>query len=438
MRAALAFAIALLIAPAAQAEIDIQEVTSPGGVNAWLVEDHAIPFVALEMRFRGGASLDLPGKRGATYLMMGLLEEGTGDLDSRGFAREVERLAADFDYDATDDDVSISARFLTEDRDQAIDLLRRSIVEPSFNQAAIDRVRAQISSSIASDLKDPQALASQAFDRAAFGDHPYAVPVEGTLGSVEGLTRDDLIAAHSNALARDRVYVAAVGDITAEELGQILDELLGGLPETGAPAAEDAPYNLEPGVTVVPYETPQSVALFAQPGMERDDPDFLAAFVVNTIFGAGGFEARLMNEVRVKRGLTYGIYSYLLPKEHADLFIGQLSSANDRIAEAVDVIGAEWQRMADSGVTADELEEAKTYLTGAYPLRFDGNGRIANILVGMMIDGFPIDYVQTRNDQVNALTLEEVNRVAAELFQPEALSFVVGGQPTGLDGAATQ
>lgn len=425
---------ALIFATVARAEIDIQTVTSPSGLEAWLVEDHSIPFIALELRFKGGAALDLEGKRGSTYLMTGLLEEGTGDLDARGFAREVEGLAAEFDYDTFDDSLSVSAKFLTDTSDEAIALLRRSIVEPSFPQEAIDRVRAQVLSSIGSDLKDPATIAQQTFEARAFGAHPYALPVEGTLDTVRNFTRDDIVTAYKNAMALDRVFISAVGDITAEELGEMVDALLAGLEPEGLAYPEEAPFDLVPGIEVVEFETPQAVAIFGHKGVERDDPDFLAAFVLNTIFGGGGFEARLMHEVREKRGLTYGIYSYLAPRDYADLYVGQFSSANDRISGAIDVIRAEWARIAEEGITAEELEEAKTYLTGAYPLRFDGNGRIANILVGMQIDDFPIDYVRNRNDLINALTLADINRVAAEMFRPEELSFVVVGVPEGLEG----
>ena len=184
---------------------------------------------------------------------------------------------------------------------------------------------------------------------------------------------------------------------------------------------------------MVPFDVPQSVAIFGHEGIARDDPDFFAAFVLNEILGGGGFEARLMEEVREKRGLTYGVYSYLVPKDHAALYLGRVSSANDRIAEAIEVIRDEWSRMAEAGVTEEELEIAKTYLTGAYPLRFDGNGPIANILVGMQMDDLPVDYVNTRNAKIEAITLDDIKRVAARVLKPEALHFVVVGQPEGLD-----
>ena len=422
----------IVVALPLRAGVDIQEVTSPGGIKAWLVEEHSIPFVALELRFRGGATLDAPGKRGAVNLMTGLLEEGAGDLDARGFARAAEALAASFSYRASDDAVSVSARFLTENRDQAVDLLRLSLIEPTFPEKAVERVRQQVLSGLRGDAKDPNAIAGRAFKAMAFGDHPYGSSLDGTIETVTALTREDIVAAHEGALAKDRLYVSVVGDITAEELGGLLDRLLGELPETGAQMPGPAELALEGGVEIVRFDTPQSVAHFGQAGIERHDEDFFAAYVMNVILGGGGFESRLMEEVREKRGLTYGVYSYLVPKDHAALYLGSVASANDRIAETISVIRAEWERMADEGVTQEELDKAKALLTGAYPLRFDGNGAIAKIMVGMQMDDLPIDYIATRNDKVNAVTLEDVNRVARELLDPEGLQFVVVGQPEGL------
>ncbi len=433
MKRIFATLIALVIAMPAWAEIEIQEVTSPGGIKAWLVEDPSIPFTALELRFRGGTSLDDPDKRGAVYLMSGLIEEGAGDMDARSYARELESLAASFTYNASDDTVSISARFLTENRDEVIDLLRTTIHEPRFDQDAIDRVRAQVLSGLRSDETDPNDIAGRSFARMAYGDHPYGSEGKGTIESVSALTRDDIVAAYDNVFARDRLYVGAVGDISAEDLGALLDKLLADLPETGKPIPDKAQVSITGGISVVDFDTPQSVALFAQKGIDRDDPDFFPAFILNHILGGGGFESRLMQEVREKRGLTYGVGTYLVPKDLASVYLGSVSSANDRIAEAVEVIRDEWARAASEGVTQKELDDAKTYLTGAYPLRFDGNGQIAGIMVGMQMEGLPIDYIATRNDKVNAVTLEDVNRVASELLDPEGLHFTVVGKPVGLE-----
>ena len=433
MRAIFAALILVMLALPASAEVKIQQVVSPKGIKAWLVEDHSIPFTALELRFRGGTSLDAPGKRGSVYLMTGLLEEGAGKLGARAYARKLESLAASFSFDSGADAVSVSARFLTENRDEVMDLLRDTIHAPRFDPPAIERVRGQVLSGLRSDAKDPNAIAGRTFRAMAYGDHPYGSDGKGTVESVSALTRADLVQAHDAVFARDRLYVGAVGDITPEELGALLDDLLADLPETGAPMPEKADVTIDGGVTVVPFDTPQSVAVFGQPGIDRHDPDFFAAYVLNTILGGGSFESRLMTEVREKRGLTYGVYSYLVPRDLASVYMGSVASGNDRIGEAVRVIRDEWARMARDGVTAEELDKAKTYLTGAYPLRFDGNERIASILVGMQMDDLPIDYVATRNDKVEAVTLAEVNRVAGELLQPEKLHFVVVGRPDGLE-----
>jgi zinc protease len=425
--------IVLVFAPAARAEVKIQEVTSPGGITAWLVEDHTIPFTAMEILFKGGASLDAPGKRGAINLMTGLIEEGAGDLDARGFAQAREGLAASFGFDVYDDSLSVSAKFLTENRDAAVDLLRAALIDPRFDQDAIDRVRAQVISIIRSEEKDQNDIAGTVLDQLAWGDHPYGSSSNGTVESVTALTRDDIFDARARVMTRDRVYVGVVGDITPQDLAPLLDHLLGELPETGAPLPQGAEMLMGPGVTIVPFDSPQSVAVFGHQGIKRDDEDFFAAFILNTIMGSSGFESRLMQEVREKRGLTYGISSFLVPKDYGELYLGSFSSSNDRIAGAIKVIRDEWTRMATEGVTEEELDRTKTYLTGAYPLRFSGNGPIANIMVGMQIQDLPIDYIETRNDKLNAVTLDEVNAMAQRLLKPDELHFIVVGQPEGLE-----
>ncbi len=419
----------------AKAEVEIQEVTSPGGITAWLVEEHSIPFTSLEIRFKGGTNLDADGKRGAVNLMSGLLEEGAADMDARQYAAAVEGLAASFGFSARSDALAISAQFLSENRGAAMELLRAALVEPRFDQTAIDRVRAQVISGIQGDLKDPDDIAGRRFSELAYAGHPYATSRSGTLDSVAELTREDLIAAKAATIARDRLFVAAVGDITPDELGALLDGLLGDLPAVGANMPKRADYQLTGGVTVIPFDTPQSVVIFGHEGIERHDDDFFVAYLMNTILGGSGRQSRLMEEVREKRGLTYGVYSYLQPMDYAELYMGSVASANDRVAEAIDVIRAEWIKMAEDGVTAEELDGAKTYLTGAYPLRFDGNGPIANIMVGMQITGLPVDYIATRNDKINAVTLGDITRVAKRFVRPDDLRFVVVGQPEGLKPA---
>ncbi|ABD56963.1 M16 family metallopeptidase [Jannaschia sp. CCS1] len=428
-------AVMTFTAPSQADIIDIQPVTSEGGIEAWLVEDTSIPFVAMDFWFAGGGSIDAPGARGAIHLMTALLEEGSGDLDAATFAEELEGLAASFDFDIYRDDLVISVQMLTQNRDEVLALLRDVLTEPRFDEAAVERVRGQVLSILEGDLNDPDTIAGVQFNALAFGDHPYASRLEGSLDSVAALTRDDLFAAHRSALVRDRVSVGVAGDMTAEDLGPILDALLGDLPTSDTDLPGAAEVSNEGGITVIDFATPQSSVYFGHVGIARDDPDFFAAFVANQILGGGGYRSRLMEEVREQRGLTYGISTWLGLSKSAPMMQGGFSSSNGLVAQAIAVIEDEWADLAENGVTQAELDAAQRYMTGSYPLRFDGNGTIAGILAAMQSDNMPLDYIATRNDNVLAVTVEDIQRVAADLVDTDALRFVVVGQPEGLDAS---
>ncbi|GAB5449402.1 M16 family metallopeptidase [Gymnodinialimonas sp.] len=426
--AALAFAV-----PVHANIIDIEPVTSDGGIEAWLVEDTSIPFVAMDFWFDGGGSIDAPGARGAVHLMTALLEEGSGDLDATSFAERLEGLAASFSFDVYRDELVISVQMLTQNRDEVLALLRDVLMEPRFDEDAVERVRGQVLSILEGDANDPDTIAGAEFNALTFGDHPYASRLEGTLESVAALTREDLFAAHRSAIVRDRVSVGVAGDMTAEDLGPILDALLGDLPEADVPLPGLAEVADTGGITVIDFATPQSSVYFGHRGVARDDPDFFPIFVANQILGAGGYRSRLMAEVREARGLTYGISTWVSLSKSAPMIQGGFSSSNDLVAEAIAVVQAQWADLAENGVTVEELQAAQRYMTGSYPLRFDGNGTIAGILAAMQADNMPIDYIATRNDNVLAVTVEDIARVAAEVISTDALRFVVVGQPEGLE-----
>lgn len=428
--AALAFAV-----PSHANIVDIQTVTSEGGVEAWLVEDTSIPFVAIDLWFNGGGSIDAPDARGAVHLMTALLEEGAGDMDVTTFAAALEGLAASFSFDVYRDELVISVQMLSQNRDEVLELLREALINPRFDDDAVERVRGQVLSILEDDATDPDTIAGATFNAMTFGDHPYASRLEGTPDSVAALTRDDLVAAHRSALVQGRVSVGVAGDMTAEDLGPLLDTLLGDLPEADMDLPDLADVTAQGGVTVIDFATPQSSVYFGHAGIARDDPDFFPAFVMNQILGAGGYRSRLMEEVREQRGLTYGISSWLSLSKSAPMMQGGFSSSNELVAEAIEVVQAQWVEMAANGITEAELLAAQQYMTGAYPLRFDGNGTIAGILAAMQSDNMPLDYIATRNDNVLAVTVEDVRRVATELMSPENLHFVVVGQPEGLDAS---
>lgn len=432
MRLIISLGLAFALASPAAA-IDIQDVTSPAGHDAWLVEEHSIPFVSIEVIFTGGATVDPEGKSGAVSLMTSLLNEGAGDLDAQGFAAALETLAGSVSFSSSGDQVTMSIRALTENRDQVIDLARLALTEARFDAESIDRVRGQMIASLERSARDPNTIAGQEFSALGYAGHPYARPSDGTPESVALLTRDDVLNAHRAAFSNDLAYVGAAGDITAAELGEVVDSILNDLPPANAPLPDYHSFTAAPGVTVIDHPSPQSVIQFGHGGIPADDDDFMPAYIMNSIFGGGGFSSRLMTQIREERGLTYGIYTSLASSRFGDSFVGRFSTANETAAEAIDLVRAQFEWLANGGITQEDLDRAQTYLTGAYALRFDGNESIAHILASMQFQSFPLNYVNIRNDLVRAVTLEDIQRVATRLAHPEALVFVVVGQPVGVE-----
>ena len=414
--------------------VEVQRVVSPGGVEAWLVEDHTNPIISLELAFRGGSALDAAGKEGTAYLLSGLLDEGAGEFDSQAFQARLQNLSIRLSFDAGLDSFEGSLRTLTENRDTAFDLLRLALTEPRFDAEPVERIRGQILAQLKRASEDPKAIAGRTMRRLFFADHPSGRPVHGSPESLAAVTADDLRAFVADRFARDNLVIGVVGDITSEQLSGLLDSTFGGLPAEAAPIdLPEVAADGSGGVVVIDKNVPQSVVSLGQPGMKRDDPDFYTAFVVNYVLGGGGFSSRLYDEVREKRGLAYSVYSYLSPLDRSALVIAGVATANARVAESLAIIREEWARMAAEGPTAEELADAKTFLTGSYPLRQSSSGRIAGMLVGIQLDELGIDYINKRNSLIEAVTLEDARRVAAELYRPEALTVVVVGRPEGIE-----
>jgi zinc protease len=416
----------------ASAELNIQEVTSKGGIKAWLVSEPSIPMIAMNIGFQGASTSDPSDKLGATYMMAGLLEEGAGDMDATAFKQASEELASSFSFDSSRERITIKAKFLSETRADSIALLKTAITNPAFNDVAFARIKSQIQGIIAGNQTDPDKIASRKFSELAFANHVYARPHRGTAETVATLTVDDIRAAHKRTMTKDHLFVGVVGDITADDLAIMLDDLFGELPAKGAPLPEAITFQASGGTTVVDFDTPQSVALWGHQGIAQTDPDFFPAFVMNRVLGGGGFTSRLTTEVREKRGLTYGVYSYLAGLDQADYFGGSVASGNDRIGEAIEIIKLEWERMAQGGVTDAELDAAIKYMTGSYPLRFDGNAQIAGLLTYSQMNDFPIDYPKNRNSYIEAVTKQDIARVAKRIMRTDDMRFVVVGKPVGV------
>ncbi len=413
--------------------VEVQQVTSPGGITAWLVEDHSNPILSLDLAFVGGAALDPAGQEGLANMVSGLIDEGAGELDSQAFQETLNNLSITLRFDASLESFQGSLRTLTENRQTAFDLLRLALSEPRFDAEPVERIRSQILVQLAQESENPNVIANRAMRELMFPGHPYSRPVNGTPESVRAIGVDDLRRFVSERFARDALMVAVVGDVTAEQLRPLLDHAFQALPAAVAPF--DLP-EVEPQgkgeVLVIERDLPQSVILFGEGGLKRNDPDFYAAYVANYILGGGGFSSRLYAEVREKRGLAYSVYSYLNPLEHSALVMGGVATANERAGESLSVIRDEWARMGAEGPTGDEVDDAKTYLTGSYPLRFSSTGEISGTLLGIQLDDLGIDYINIRNDLIDAVTMEDARRVARELFRAEDLTVVIVGRPDGV------
>ena len=414
----------------------VQHVTSPGGVSAWLVEDYAVPLVAMEFSFSGGAAQDAQGKAGTASMLAGLLDEGAGDLDAEAFHRALDDHAIRLSFGAERDDFSGHLQTLTRHVDKAFELLALAVNAPRFDAAPIERVRGQLNAVLKHESRDPDSMAAQAWRRAAWGDHPYARAPRGELGEIDHVAREDLVALHAKMLARDTLKIAVVGAIDAATLAAHLDKVFAGLPEKAAlapvPPVEIAGIGRR---ILVDFDVPQANIRFGRPGVARADRDYIAAMVVNHILGGGAFTSRLFQEVREKRGLTYSVYSSLTTAQSCPTLIGATSTKNESAGEALGVIEAECARLSSEGPSAEELDKAKKFLVGTYALRFDTSTKIAGHLLQLQREGFSADYLDRRNAEVEAVTLDDARRVAKRLIGDAGLLVAIVGKPQGLDKA---
>ena len=423
----------LLLLPRESAALEPQRVVSPGGIEAWLLQDDSNPLLSLSFAFRGGAAEQPEGLEGMAALSMSLLTEGAGDYDSEAFQDALADRSIELSFSASQDRLSGSLLTLTRNQEEAFRLLRLAMTEPRFDEEAVERLRQQFQVVQARRLQDPSTIAWRGLYSLLFGDHPYARPSEGTPESLASIEIQDLKDFVREQFARDRLYVAAAGDIDAESLARLLDETFGPLPEAGAELrAPEVTPDPEGGLLLIERNQPQSTVVFAHRGIARDDPDFMAATLVNHVMGGSNFSSRLFTEVREKRGLAYSVYSRLATLDKAPLVVGGVGSENARVAEAIGLIQAEWKQMAEEGPTEEELQTARDYLLGSFALSLSSSPRISGTLLQLQLDDLGIDYMERRRELIEAVTLEDARRVAAELFHPEALTIVVVGKPEGL------
>ena len=418
---------------AAEPIAKVQRIVTPAGIEIWYVQEPNIPVISISLGFRGGTALDPPGKSGLANFALSLLDEGAGELDSLAFQKAIINRAIHLNSNASRDLVSVSLQTLTRNRDEAFRLLGLALGDARFEAEPVERVRRQILNVLADEERDPNTILARNWFSDVFQDHPYAQRANGTEEAIRAIAPVDLKEWARGRFARDNLIVGASGDVSPDEIARLVDIALASLPAEAYPASvPEAVFPLTGATQVIRLPLMQSVVMFGLPGLKRNDDDFYAAYVMNYILGGGGFTSRLYQEVREKHGLAYSVYSYLAPLEHAALYMGGVATRNDRVAQSLDIIRAEIARLAENSVSAEELSVAKQYLTGAFPLRLDTGSKVAGILAQMQFDGLGIDYLERRNSYMEAVTLDDIGRVARRLLDPERMRIVVVGDPEDL------
>ena len=436
LRGALAVLFALAVSAGAARASGIVDIKSAGGVTAWLIEDHSLPLIALQFSFDGGAALDPPGQEGRAGLVMDLLDEGAGDLDSHAYKTRLEDLSIRLEFEASYDAVGGAMRTLSANADAAFDLLHLALTSPRFDPVAIERVKTQVASELRQDAEAPRVIANRIWWHTAFPDHPYGRRSAGSQQSIAKLGAADLRRFVAERFARDKLTIGVVGDITPERLQALLDRTFGSLPVQAAKAVvADTAAFAEGALLVVNMPIPQSVVAFGERGIKRDDPDWYVALVMNEILAGNGLTSRLTAEIREKRGLAYGVGAGLSPLRHAGILYGSVATRNDRVGDVLEILRSEWRRFRDDGPTPAELEAARTYLIGSFPLGLDTTSRLAALLVSLQVEGLGMDYVERRAAALAAVTIDDVRRVAKRLLDPDRLRIVIVGAPQGLVGA---
>jgi zinc protease len=422
---AIAFTVASAVASMAA---KIERAVTPGGIEFWHVRDDTLPMISMEFAVRGGSAQDPADKAGTASMMAALLDEGAGELDAPTFQQRLEERAIVLSFNAHRDTARGSLKTLTENSEQAFGLLNLALTAPRFDPEAVERIRAGTLAGIRRRTTDPGDLAHDRWFARAFPNHPYGTPQRGSLDSVTKIGADDLRAMHRDTFARDNLKVAMIGAMDAAAAARLVDRAFSGLPAKSklVPVPDAAPQGIGER-NVIEMDVPQTVIMFGGPGLKRADADFIPAYVLNHILGGGSFSSRLYREVREKRGLAYSVYSHLAPMDHAGLFMGGVSTRNDRAAESLSIILGEIREIAAKGPTAEELEKAKSYLIGSFPLRFDSSGKIAGQLLEIQLENLGIDYIDRRNGLIEAVTAEDVKRAANRfLTDPKMLVTLVG------------
>ncbi|MBL8547666.1 MAG: insulinase family protein [Hyphomonadaceae bacterium] len=412
--------------------VDVERIVSPSGIEAWLVSDSTVPMVVMRAYWRGGSAIEPANLIGVTGIMADMLTEGAGAMNANAFKERLQDLNMSLGFGAGWDGMGMSLTTLSENRDAAFEMARVALNEPRFDAEPLARIKRQMIVGLRTRETNPSYLANLALDQALYPSHPYARRTSRE--SIDAINRAALVERRAALFNRATLQITIVGDISAADAGRAVDTIFGALPAgVRPPEPTDVTPAAPTPLIVRQLPQPQSLVLFVGPGIQDEDPDWIPLAVANYILGGGGFSSRLMDQVREQRGLVYGIGTGPSVRDHSALIRGSAQTENGDVREAIEVTRAEMARLHRDGATQAEVNDAITYLTGSFALDLDSNVKIAGVVHGYQAAGRDIEYVNRRNDLIRAVTLDDVNRVIRRLFNPDGFTFVVVGQPEGLE-----
>ena len=425
------FLLALLLGLplSAQAALAIQHWQTPQGARVVFVESRELPILDISVDFPAGSARDPAGKAGLAQLTHALLDQGAGGLSDTTIAHRLADVGAVLSGKFDRDRAGVTLRTLSSaaEKEQALEMLARVLQQPEFPAAVLKREKQRLIAAIREAEADPSTVAEKAFYRALYGSHPYAHDESGEPAAIERLTRGELQAFYRAHYSAANVVIALMGDITRAEAEAIASRLSAGLPKAAAVPALPKPAAAAASDTRITHPSTQSHVLVGAVGMARSDPDFFPLFVGNYVLGGGGFDSRLMREVRDKRGYAYSAYSYFIPMMDAGPFQLGLQTKLEQTDDALKVAQATLRQFIAEGPSEVELIQAKSNLTGGFPLRIDSNKKILDYLSVIGFYKLPLDYLDTWVDKVNAVDVAAVKQAFARRIDPDRLVTVVVG-----------
>lgn len=418
---------ALVCAGMAQAGVSIEHWQTQEGTRVYFVHSPSLPILDVQVDFAAGSMFDPQGKAGVSDLTYSLLDLGAGDLDETDIANQLADVGAQLGGSSDMDRTSVSLRTLSqpEKREAALALLIKVLGQPRFEASIFQREQTRAIAGLKDSLTRPDVLASRAFWQTLYPDHPYGV--QNTTESLSAIRVEDLKQFWSRYYNYSNGIVTIVGDVSRAEAEVIAQRIVAVLP-AGEPAVlPPAPVAGEGKTVNIPHSAAQSHIYLGMPSVARGDPDIFPLVVGNYVLGGGGFVSRLMEEVREKRGFAYSVYSYFAPmKQYGPFQIG-LQTKQAQAGEALKVVHQVLQGFLDKGVTESELVAAKANLVGSFPLRLDSNSKIMAHVAMMGFYGLPMDYLDTYQARIQAVTAEDIRRAFAKHVRPEGLATVVVG-----------